>query len=101
MQRITAVYVALYLVMATLYALCITAASYSAWLAWLQKPFYSIATGLFVLAVLLHAWIGVRDVILDYVKPFMIRMLILTLIAVVLMGSGLWILKAMLWVYFV
>lgn len=89
-QRVSAVYIALF----TLYLLyCgITAGemAFEPWRAWLFNPFNSVGMGLFIIAVLFHAWIGVRDVILDYVHNIMLRILVLALVMGVLAGSGLW-----------
>jgi succinate dehydrogenase, hydrophobic membrane anchor protein len=49
-----------------------------------------VAFGLFALALLLHAWIGVRDVILDYVKPPALRLALLAAVALFLLANGLW-----------
>lgn len=40
-----------------------------------------------IMAVILHAWIGMRDVIMDYVKCFAARTFIYTLLALWLAGS--------------
>mgnify|MGYP006282472395 CR=1 FL=1 len=33
-----------------------------------------VATLLFVAALLYHAWVGIRDVLMDYVKPAGVRL---------------------------
>lgn len=100
MQRISAVYIALSLIY---FALCLLLAdSFSAgdwiasdWIAWVAAPYNNIALGLFLLAVVWHAWIGVRDVVLDYLPNVMARILALSLVGLVLLGSALWGLKAL------
>ncbi len=95
MQRISAVYIALSLIY---FALCLlSGVSFSAggWAAWVATPVNNIALGLFLLAVLWHAWIGVRDVVLDYLPNVMARILALSLVGLVLLGSALWGLKAL------
>ena len=47
-------------------------------------------TLLFVAALLIHAWVGIRDIILDYVHPFGARLVVLSLFALMLITSGLW-----------
>jgi succinate dehydrogenase / fumarate reductase membrane anchor subunit len=37
-------------------------------------------------ALLYHAWIGVRDILMDYVKPVGVRLLLETVSVVVLIG---------------
>ena len=95
-QRISAVYIALYVVYVVL-ALAMTGdIGYQQWHEWLFHPFNTIATGLFVIALLMHAWIGMRDIILDYVHNTLVRLLVLTLVIVVLASSGLWSAKILL-----
>ena len=95
MQRIIAVYIALSLVYFAIVLLLSDACNASAWLAWVAIPYNNIALGLFLLAVLWHAWIGVRDVVLDYLHNVMARILALSLVGLVLLGSALWGLKAL------
>ena len=39
---------------------------------------------------MLHAWIGVHDVILDYVKPFWLRLLVLVVMGGLWIAMGIW-----------
>jgi succinate dehydrogenase / fumarate reductase membrane anchor subunit len=50
----------------------------------------SLASLVFVAALLLHAWIGVRDILIDYVWHTGARVTALSVVALVLVGSGLW-----------
>lgn len=95
MQRITAVYIALSLFYFALCLLLADSFSASDWITWVATPFNNIALGLFLLAVIWHAWIGVRDVVLDYLPNVMARILALSLVGLVLLGSALWGLKAL------
>ncbi|MGB5306504.1 MAG: succinate dehydrogenase, hydrophobic membrane anchor protein [Gammaproteobacteria bacterium] len=96
LQRISAVYMALFIVYLVVYFMLRAPSSHSAWQGWLSHPAVSVASAGFLLALLLHVWIGMRDVVLDYVQPVAVRLLVLTLIAVVLMGCGLWGLRVLL-----
>ena len=49
-----------------------------------------IATLVFVVAILLHAWVGIRDVIIDYVWHAAARVTVLSLVALGLVACGLW-----------
>ncbi|WP_456381128.1 succinate dehydrogenase, hydrophobic membrane anchor protein [Thiolapillus sp.] len=92
-QRASAVYLAGFL----LYILaCLIAAppvDHQALKAWVGSPGMWLATTLFFLALLLHAWIGVRDVILDYVEPAGLRLGMLAVVFGFLLICGLWILS--------
>ena len=48
------------------------------------------------LAVLLHGWVGMRDVVRDYVRRLWLRLLLLSLIGLLLTGCGLWALHILL-----
>lgn len=95
MQRISAVYIALSLIYFALCLLLADSFSASDWIEWVATPLNNIALGLFLLAVIWHAWIGVRDVVLDYLPNVMARILALSLVGLVLLGSALWGLKAL------
>ena len=64
--------------------------------AWILGMPVLVAIGLFFVALLLHAWVGLRDVELDYVKPLALRVGVLTVLAFGLAGLGLWILRILL-----
>jgi len=54
------------------------------------QPVVWLATAAFILLMLLHAWIGLRDVILDYVRPVSARLTALVAVAVAFLLLGLW-----------
>jgi succinate dehydrogenase / fumarate reductase membrane anchor subunit len=45
---------------------------------------------LFLLSIFYHAWIGVRDIVMDYVKPASIRLFIYVLVIVTLLLYAMW-----------
>jgi succinate dehydrogenase / fumarate reductase membrane anchor subunit len=94
-QRLSAVYLALFL----LYVLALFSinppVSYQQWHDWIARPAMNIATGLFFIALLLHAWVGIRDVILDYVKPFSLRLGVLVVIGFAWLALALWVLRTL------
>jgi len=95
-QRVSAIIVAAYLVYIALCSLSMGDASYTAWRDWVYAPYNSLFMGLFILAILFHAWIGMRDVILDYIRNVMLRLVILSVIMIALMICGLWSLRILL-----
>ena len=64
-QRLSAVYMVLYSVIAMGWWFTAPALDYDSWSAVFRRPVASISMAMFLLAVLLHAWVGLRDVILD------------------------------------
>ena len=95
-QRISAVYILLFVIYVGVSIACADSSGYEYWLGWLFDPVNRIVTVLFVLALLLHAWVGMRDVILDYVHNTVVRILALSLVLAVLFGSGFWCAKVLL-----
>ena len=47
-------------------------------------------------ALLLHAWVGIRDVLIDYVPPLAARLTLLTLFGLGFVASGIWALQVIL-----
>jgi succinate dehydrogenase / fumarate reductase, membrane anchor subunit len=90
LQRITAVYLGVYAPVALLGLMLRPPADYAEWVALFAHPLVWLATALFMLLLLLHAWIGLRDVMLDYLKPLSVRLTGLALAALFLVAMGLW-----------
>jgi succinate dehydrogenase / fumarate reductase membrane anchor subunit len=40
--------------------------------------------------LLLHAWIGVRDILIDYAHPLWLRVTAYSLVIIFLLGCGAW-----------
>ena len=93
MQRISAVYLLVYIVIFGLTLLLDSPTSYSAWREWMGLPFIAVATSGFFVMLLMHAWVGLRDVIMDYVHPPVMRFILLTSVALGLFAMGLWVLR--------
>lgn len=96
LQRISAVYLAGFLVFLVAHLLFRPPPDHAAWRAWFTHPLMTVASAGFVLALLLHGWVGMRDVVLDYVRPLPLRLLLLSLIGLLLAGCGLWALRVLL-----
>ncbi len=90
LQRITAIYLGVYLVYLLVYFWLHPRPDYAQWRDWFAQPLVAIGSAGFFLALLLHGWVGVRDVILDYVHHLGLRLVILVMIAVLLIACGLW-----------
>ncbi len=89
-QRVTAVIMALYAVLALTWVLIERPADASAWQHGLHGRGVRIATFLFVLSLAWHAWIGLRDIFMDYIKPVGVRLACEVLVIVALLAQVLW-----------
>jgi succinate dehydrogenase / fumarate reductase membrane anchor subunit len=92
-QRITAVFLLLYFPYLILTLASSPPADHAQWIAWLSRPGVSIGLLLFFAALLLHAWVGFRDAVIDYVHPIAARVTVLSLLGFGLVACGLWALK--------
>jgi len=89
-QRVTAIYLAVFFVVLLAKFSFNPPASQLDWRLWLADPLIGIAFMVFIVALLFHAWVGIRDVLMDYVKPITIRGTLLALVALTLLACGLW-----------
>jgi len=92
-QRISALYLALFFLYLIAHFACAAPADVGAWRAWVGQPAVSVGGYLFFLALALHAWVGVRDVLIDYVHPPAARLGLLLLIGFGLLACSLWALQ--------
>ena len=98
LQRLTAAYLVVYVFYALVYWLFFQTFDFDSWQSWISDGVNQILLSLFYLSTLIHAWVGIRDVLLDYIKPFLIRLLLLFSVAVFLIGSGIWLLRILMMV---
>jgi succinate dehydrogenase / fumarate reductase membrane anchor subunit len=68
-QRITAVVMALYTLLILGVLLVAPPPHYGAWKALFAHQWMQLATFVFLVSLFLHAWVGMRDILMDYVKP--------------------------------
>ena len=95
-QRISAIYIALVILLFFVSLLRGTWSSYHQWHEWVANPVISIILVMFFLMVFIHAWVGVRDVILDHVKPLCFRAAVLLLASLGLGFCLIWSLRSLL-----
>lgn len=90
LQRVSAIVMAVY---SLGFALCVLPRMpyhFETWRALFAAPWSKIAALLFILALLIHAWIGVRDIFMDYIKPMGIRLTLQIGVILTLLVYGLW-----------
>ena len=92
LQRLSAIYLAAYFVVCLVVWFCTDPLSYSEWRQFVAHPVINVSIGLFFAALLIHAWVGIRDVLVDYVSHAGIRVVILLAIAFSLIALGFWVL---------
>ena len=95
-QRLTAVVMAVYTLLVLGVALWNGGIDHALWTRLFAHGGFRLASFLFMVALLYHAWIGVRDILMDYVKPVGVRLLLETVSVVVLVAYVGWTIR-LLW----
>ena len=67
-QRITAVIMAVYSVIAVVVLVLNKNITYPIWRDLFSQGWMRVATLLFMVSLAWHAWVGVRDILMDYIK---------------------------------
>ena len=89
-QRVSAVLMASYLVLLMAIVFFLAPQDYVAWKALFNNQWMRIATFLFLLSLFWHAWIGVRNVLMDYVHATAIRLTLQILVIISLLFYLVW-----------
>ena len=92
-QRITAAVMAAYSVALAGYLLLQPVLNYDIWTGLFSGQPVRTFTLLFLLSLFYHAWIGVRDIVMDYVKPASVRLAIHVLVILVLILYVIWVVQ--------
>jgi len=71
-------------------------AGHAAWKAWMADGNVRLAFALFFMSLFLHAWVGVRSVLLDYLKTVWLRLLAQICLGVFLVACGFWAIQILL-----
>ena len=94
LQRISAVYLAVFVLFVVIWFYCVPRGSldYQQWRALFVSPVVNVFVALFFASLFVHVWVGVRDIVIDYIHPFALRFLILVAVGLGLCGMGVWVL---------
>ncbi|MFT3757986.1 succinate dehydrogenase, hydrophobic membrane anchor protein [Thauera sp.] len=89
-QRATAVFMAIYTIIFAVCTLTLPEFSYEAWSGLYAGGLFRFLSFLFFLSLFYHAWIGVRDIWMDYVKPTGLRLALHLVTLFLLIGYAGW-----------
>lgn len=95
-QRASAVMMALYLPAFALYAASHAPLDYAVWQGLFAPLGVKLVTLIFMAAALLHAWIGLREILIDYVHRLGVRLVLYLAFGLLYAGCALWA-AAILW----
>jgi succinate dehydrogenase / fumarate reductase membrane anchor subunit len=85
-QRITAAVMAVYSVIALVVLMGGRPISYAVWRDLFAQGWMRVATLLFAASLAWHAWVGMRDILMDYVKPTGVRLALEVAVLLALAG---------------
>jgi len=89
-QRVTAVYFAVYVIFLFLFFIRHPNLNYEQWHAFFTHPVVQITTIISLLALTLHAWVGLWTVTTDYIKCTVIRLSVQLLVLLWLLIQLIW-----------
>jgi succinate dehydrogenase / fumarate reductase, membrane anchor subunit len=89
-QRVTAVVLALYAVFMIAFIVTHLPLEFQVWKALFAHQTIRLFTLFFLLSLLLHSWIGVRNILMDYVHPMGLRLALEVLTVLALVAYALW-----------
>lgn len=90
MQRITAAVMVIYTLVMAAYILFHPVGDYASWKAIFGHQLIRLATLLFLLSLFLHAWVGMRDIFMDYVHSTLIRLALHVAVILALVMYAIW-----------
>ena len=96
-QRLTAVVMAVYIILLVVLLLIVQPfahtkwqQNYAAWIEFASPIWFRLATLLFFMSLFMHAWLGVADVLKDYVFNKALRAYMQLAVDIVLVGYLFW-----------
>ena len=89
-QRVTAVAMALYTFLFLAILIVAPPRHYLAWKTLFANQAMKLATFLFLASLFAHAWVGMRDILMDYVKPTGWRLALEAAVALALVAYAGW-----------
>jgi succinate dehydrogenase / fumarate reductase membrane anchor subunit len=89
-QRVTAVVMVVYIVSLVVVLLISTPHDYDTWKAIFANQWIRITSFLFFVSLCWHAWIGIRNILMDYIHSTGIRLTIQVLVILSLLFYAVW-----------
>jgi succinate dehydrogenase / fumarate reductase, membrane anchor subunit len=92
-QRVTAVIMLIYTLFLIVVMLRLPQLDFASWRAMWATSAVQFATVLFMASLLYHAWVGVRNILMDYVKDTGVRLVLHVLVILAVLWYGAWTLR--------
>jgi succinate dehydrogenase / fumarate reductase, membrane anchor subunit len=95
-QRVTALIMAVFTLALVVQVLLPTQLTgFYRWSGIFSAQWMKLLTFVAIVCLLIHAWVGVRDILMDYIKPMVLRLLLQVATIVWLVGCAGWAIQAL------
>lgn len=89
-QRVTAAVMAVYTLLFVVVLLAARPGNYGTWRELFSGQAMKLATFVFFISLFLHAWIGMRDILMDYIGSLAVRLALQVLVVLLLVAWAGW-----------
>jgi succinate dehydrogenase / fumarate reductase membrane anchor subunit len=89
-QRVTAIVMALYTLLFLLILIGAPKLDFPGWRQLFASQWMKLATLLFLLSLYFHAWVGVRNIFMDYIKSSALRLALYVIVIAALVAYAGW-----------
>ena len=89
-QRVTAALMALFTIAVIVQVLLPGEMGYDKWAGIFSRQWMKVLAFVVIVSLLIHAWVGMRDIWMDYVKPVAVRLVLQVFTIVWLVGCSGW-----------
>ena len=89
-QRVTAALMALFTIAVIVQVLLPGEMGYDKWSGIFSRQWMKVLTFVVIVSLLIHVWVGMRDIWMDYVKPVAVRLVLQVFTLVWLVGCAGW-----------
>jgi succinate dehydrogenase / fumarate reductase membrane anchor subunit len=89
-QRVTATLMALFTIAVIVQVLLPGEMGYDKWAGMFSRQWMKVLTFVVIVSLLIHVWVGMRDIWMDYVKPVALRLVLQVFTIVWLVGCAGW-----------
>ncbi len=89
-QRVTATLMALFTLAVIVQVLLPGEMGYDKWAGMFSRQWMKVLTFVVIVSLLIHVWVGMRDIWMDYVKPVAVRLVLQVFTIVWLVGCAGW-----------
>jgi succinate dehydrogenase / fumarate reductase membrane anchor subunit len=92
-QRVTAIIMAIYTIVLLVSFLTAQNFSYEGWAGLFAHQWFKLFSAVTFLGLFYHAWVGVRDIWMDYIKPVGVRLFLQLATIVLLVAYAVWMIQ--------